>query len=284
MKIKNRGELTKLINEGFETKKVVSKPGTEIFHTIIYDKRKDCYFRIEWGEIADDSQVNHLWYNDSAPKVTYHKAENKKGWLTKEEENQAVNNEEDPLHDLKISSYLLHNVEHNLVNMNAKNNLKFENVTITGGTTGKGKTLYSVKKMVEALAKGDKVLFFSLEDKKHEVLDKMIKILNNDDFLATISNRSFETKDEKKKYIGDFLLNASLTIHDDFLIGEKELISLIEKKSQEGLDLVVIDGLYLMLGRSELSNPKEFDKLQHILENLGHKLNIQFLLTAQLRM
>lgn len=284
MKIKNRGELTKLINEGFETKKVVSKPGTEIFHTIIYDKRKDCYFRIEWGEIADDSQVNHLWYNDFASKVTYHKAENKKGWLTKDEENQAVNNEEDPLHDLKISSYLLHNVEHNLVNMNAKNNLKFENVTITGGATGKGKTLYSVKKMVEALAKGDKVLFFSLENKKHEVLDKMIKILNDDDFLATISNRSFETKDEKKKYIGDFLLSASLTIHDDFLIGEKELISLIEKKSQEGLDLVVIDGLYLMLGHSELSNPKEFDRLQHILENLGHKLNIQFLLTAQLRM
>lgn len=284
MKIKNRGELTKLINKGIETKKVVSKPGTEIFHTIIYDKIKDCFFRIEWGEIADDSQVNHLWYNDSAPKVTYNKTEAKKGWLTKEEENQVVNNEEDPLHDLKISSYLLHNVEHNLVNMNAKNNLKFENVTITGGATGKGKTLYSVKKMIEALAKGDKVLFFSLEDKKHEILDKMIRILNDDDFLASISNRSFETRDEKKKYIGDFLLNASLTIHDNFLMGEKELISIIEKKSHEGLDLVVIDGLYLMLGHSELSNPHEFDRLQHVLENIGHKLNIQFLLTAQLRM
>lgn len=284
MKIKNREELTKLINKGIETKKVVSKPGTVIYHTIIYDKIKDCFFRIEWGEIADDSQVNHLWYNDYAPKVTYNKTEAKKGWLTKEEENQVVNNEEDPLRDLKISSYLLHNVENNLVDMNAKNNLKFENVTITGGATGKGKTLYSVKKMIEALAKGDKVLFFSLEDKKHEVLDKMIKILNDDDFLAAISNRSFETKDEKKKYIGDFLLNASLTIHDNFLMGEKELISIIEKKAHEGLDLVVIDGLYLMLGRSELSNPHEFDRLQHVLEDLGHKLNIQFLLTAQLRM
>ena len=285
MKISNRGQLIHLINNwGVETNPVDSKPGTNIYHTIIYDKKKDKYYRIEWGEVADADKVYHLWYNDEAVEVQFNKSRWKNGWFTKKEVKKIDAEETQKRGLLNMDNFLLHNVENNLVNINEIENSNFNKIQLIGGKTGKGKTWYSVNKAIEAMKDGKTVLFFPIESTAEEIIRRMKKILADTRALSWITEKRFKNEQDKDKFIDDFIKNSNLIINENYLIDDNYIVSTMRKqsKTEEGLDFVIIDGIHLVLDNTELNNYKDFERIQNLLEDVSHELKCQTLITTQI--
>lgn len=288
MKIANRGELSRLIKDfGVETIKVVDEVGVKLYQTITYNKMLDRYYRIEWGEIADDNKVSHLWYEPEAKQVWLNKSPWQKGWHTKEEVRKIDIEESNKKGELNMDSYLLHNVENNLVNVGEQDRFDFrDNLEVMGGMTGKGKTLYSLRKTVEALAQGKSVLFFSTETKIDDIIRKLHMVLRNGRMLKLVTDKEFKSEKEKEDFIIDFFVNSNLVINDNYLLHTNYIVDEMRKqsKSEEGLDYVIIDGLQLVIQDSEQARnvTKEFGLIQKVLEDIGDELGCEILVTTQL--
>lgn len=287
MEIENRGELSKLVKKyGIETNEILSEDGVKLYHTITYDKRVDKYYRVEWGKITDDDNVTHLWYESEAPQVWLNKSPWKKGWHTKEEIKKIEIEENNKKGDLNMNDYLIHNVEHNLVDIGEKKNLDFkENFKVMGGQAGKGKTLYSVRKAVEALAEDKSVLFFSTETKMQDILQKFKMIMKNDRILELVTDEKFEEEKEKEKFIIDFLFNSKLKVNDHYLLHTNYIVNEMRKqaKSEDGLDYVIIDSLMMVIqDKQQERNSEELYFIQKVLEKVGDELDCDVLVTTQL--
>lgn len=288
MKIANRGELSRLIKDfGIETIKVLDEVGVKLYQTITYNKKLDRYYRIEWGEVADDNNVSHLWYEPEAKQVWLNKSPWQKGWHTKEEVRKIDIEEINKKGELNMDSYLLHNVENNLVNVGEQDKFDFrDNLEIMGGMIGKGKTLYSVRKTVEALAQGKSVLFFSTETRVNDIVRKLQMVLRNSRMLKLVTDKEFKSEKEKEDFIIDFLKNSNLVVNDNYLLHTNYIVDEMRKQSkrEEGLDYVIIDGLQLVIqDREQARNvTKEFGLIQTVLEDIGDELGCEILVTTQL--
>ena len=271
-------------NKGVETYPIPSKPGSKIFNTIIYDKMKNKFYRIEWGEIADEDGVNHLWYSDIVEEVKLNESRWQEGWLTKKEIKEIDVKESEKIGIVNMSDYLLHNVENNLINVNEANKLDFDNLQIIGGEIGKGKTLYSTGKALEALINNESVLLFSTEISKEETKARMQSILSNTRMLSKLTTDKFNNEESKMSFIDGFLNKAKLTIDDNYLINDNYVVNKMRQQAKEkdGLDLVIIDNLHLVVGNSKLNNNEEFDRIQHLLEDVCDELKCRVLVTIQL--
>ena len=289
MKIQNRGQLSELIrNNGVETNKVHDEAGVELYHTIIYNKKTDRHYRIEWGEIVDKDNISHLWYESEAKKVTLNKSPWIKGWFTKEELKEIDLRENNKKSDLNLNfdNDMLHNVENNLVILSEQNDFTaHDNMELVGGKTGKGKTLYSIRKAVEKLIDNKSVLFFSTEEQQREIIRKMVLILKNDTFFKQISDRDIITDNDRELEALKFLKNSKLNIDDNDLLHTNYIVNKMRelKESDSGLDYVVIDGLHIISsGNENVERHNEMKSIYNALELAGDELNSEILITTQL--
>ena len=262
-------------NWSVETYPITSKPGANLYNTIIYDKKKDKYYRIAWGEIADADNVYHLWYNDTAKEVQLNKSTWKKGWFTKEEIRNIDVEESNKKGTLNMNNYLLHNIEYNFVNENIS---KSE----TGEKISKGETWYSIKKTIEAMKDNKSVLFFPIGITEKEVIIRIKKVLTDTRISSWLTKKNLNEKD-KNKLIDDFIKNSNLIIDENNLIDNNYIVKKMRKQSntEKGLDFVVIDGINLVVDDTELDNSKEFEIIQNLLENVNHELKCQTLITIK---
>lgn len=289
MKIQNRGQLSELIrNNGVETNKVHDEEGVELYHTIIYNKKTDKHYRIEWGEIVDKDNISHLWYESEAKEVTLNKSPWIKGWFTKEELKEIDLRENNKKSDLNLNfdNDMLHNVENNLVILSEQNNFTVhDNMELVGGRTGKGKTLYSIRKAVEKLIDNKSVLFFSTEEQQREIIRRMILILKNDTFFKQISDRDIITDNGRELEALKFLQNSKLNIDDNDLLHTNYIVNKMRelKESDSGLDYVVIDGLHIISsGNENVNSHNKMMSIYNALELAGDELNSEILITIQL--
>lgn len=271
-------------NKGVETYPIPSKPGSKIFNTIIYDKMKNKFYRIEWGEIADEYGVNHLWYSEIVEEVILNESYWEEGWFTKKEINEIDIKESKKKGILEMNGYLLHNVENNFVSVNEVNNQDLDNPQIIGEKMSKGRTLYSTKMALEALVNDESVLLFSIEISEEEIKAKMRDILLNTRMLSKLTANKFSNEESKLNFIDEFLSKAKLTIHYNNLMNDNYVVSKMRKQAKEkdGLDFVVINNLHLVIGNSKLNNNKEFDRIQHLFEDVCDELKCRMLITTQL--
>ena len=183
-----------------------------------------------------------------------------------------------------MDNFLLHNVENNLVNINEIENSNFNKIQLIGGKTGKGKTWYSVNKAIEAMKDGKTVLFFPIESTAEEIIRRIKKILADTRALSWITEKRFKNEQDKDKFIDDFIKNSNLIINENYLIDDNYIVSTMRKqsKTEEGLDFVIIDGIHLVLGNTELNNYKDFERIQNLLEDVSHELKCQTLITTQI--
>ena len=282
MIIKNREELARLINnQAVETYPHESKPGRKIMNTIIYDKKKDKFYKIEWGEIANEDQVNFLWYNEIANEV-FLNPKNNQGWFTKKEIKEFNLKGE---YEMNMNE-LLSNVDNNIVNINVveKTDDIGENIVqVVGAKAGKGKTWYAIRKAVEHLVKGDNVLFFSVEETEEEIASR-IKKLTMETRLAKEICDDFDNKDIKTKemIINDFIKNANIMIINSNTMDTNFIISEMRKVNKlKQLDLVLIDSLQVNLG-NKFRNVAEVQAILNLLENVGDELKCKVTVTTQL--
>lgn len=283
MKISNRGELVELINsQGVETYPVKSKTGTRMVNTVIYNKYKDKFYRLEWGEVADSDQVYHLWFNEEAEEVYLNKSRWKDGWFTSDEISKIDSEECQKRGVLDMSEYLLHNVENNLVDVSE--DLDFDNLKIVGGRAGKGKTHYAIIKTIEAIANGESVLFFSTENNADEINRRIVKVLSETRALSHITDKEFANDEDKMAMIDSFINEAKLTIDNNDLMDNNYVVNKMKShaKTKVGLDFAVVDSLKVVTYNNELNNCDAFAEINNRLEDVSNELGCRVLITTQL--
>lgn len=190
---------------------------------------------------------------------------------------------------MKVQNFddILHSIENNLVILSKQNNFTtHDNMEIVGGKTGKGKTLYSIRKAVEKLIDNKSVLFFSTEKHPIEIIRKMVKILKNDTFFKQISDRDIITDSDREFEALKFLKNSKLNIDDNNLLNTNYIVNKMRelKESDMGLDYVVIDVLQHIIS-SDNENVNRYNKMKSIcnaLELAGDELNSEILILTQL--
>lgn len=281
MIIRNRKELARLINnQAVETYPNENKPGRKIMNTIIYDNKKDKFYKIEWGEIANENQVNFLWYNENADEV-FLNPKNNEGWFTKAEIKN-LNFKGGSKMDMEK---LLLDIEDNVINIDPTKemNIDVENVAVVGARAGKGKTWYALRKVVEHLVKGETILFFSVETSEEEIAYRIKKLIMETRFAKEICD-DFDNKDEETKemIVSNFIKNADIMIVNSNTMDTNSIILKMEEVSQiKQLDLVLIDSLQVNL-ESKFRNTIEIQTILNSLENVSEELKCKVIVTTQL--
>ena len=252
MIIDSRGHLLHLLdNYAIETYLHISKPNAEIKCTIIYNKDKDKFYRIKWGEVSDRNNIRQLWYDDTAEEVHLNKIKDKDGWFTKEEIRHFNNNPCSIEHN--IDDYLLHRVENNLIYN--ENNVYTK---IKEKYNSKGTIWYSYIKTINALKKGKTVLFFTIEKTKEEIIDNILYVAKSNNVEINKQN---------------------LIIDYNKCIDENYIINKMKQQSNHGLDLVVIQTLNF--NEQDKYNIDYLDKIERELESVSEKLNCEILITTR---
>lgn len=281
MFIKSRQELARLINnQAVESYPVQSKPGRKIMNTIIYDNKKDKFYKVEWGEIANEDQVNFLWYNDNADEV-FLNPKNNEGWFTKAE---IKNLNFKGGYKMNMEKLLL-DVDNNVVNINITDemNIDVENISVVGARAGKGKTWYAMRKTVEHLIKGDTVLFFSMEETHGELISRMKKLIMETRFAKEICD-DFDSKNEETKemIVNDFIKSADIMIVNSNTMDTNSIILKMKEVNKiKQLDLVLIDSLQVNL-ESKFRNTVEIQAILDSLEIVSEELKCKVIVTTQL--
>lgn len=243
--ITSRGQLVNLINQkGVETYVHLLETGKKILHTIIYDKKYNEFYRVEWGEIKDGDNITHLWYKENPVNVKFDKYSAK--WLTKEERkakrNLSISGEEDPERFIMKDGLIFINGE----TRNLKEEKGYNKVEVVAGEAGKGKSEYAFNKVAEALKKNKSVLFFALDAPKEEITRRIFRSLIPEIYSKFEKKLPLEDSEVKELNEAVYLLeNAKLTIDENFTANDNYILSKMKShaKGEDGLDLVIVDSL-----------------------------------------
>lgn len=281
MIIKNREELAvQLNNYAVETFPGECKPGRKMMNTIVYNKQKDKFYKIEWGEITDEKKVNFLWFDEEAKEVLFN-PKGKDGWFTKEQIKTIDIVKGDNYMEM---SRILSNVETNIVNLGElKTGLDLSEVELIGAKSGKGKTWYAMKKTVEAMAKGETVLFFSTETSTKEIVDRLRRVIVETDIVKGLwKNAKAKTKEERDVIALEFIQKSKIIIDNSYSIDTNYIIDKMKKTSViYDLKFVVVDSLKMTLD-PKMRNTIQVQNVIGHLEDAANECKCKILVTTQL--
>lgn len=283
MLIKSRKELaTQLNNHSVESFPGKCKPGRKLMNTIVYDKLKDKFYKIKWGEITNSEKVNFLWYNEKAEEVILN-PKGHTGWFTKEEAKYL--NYKEGGHDM---NKLLNEVEANMVNignlgLRELSSLNPDGVCVVGAKAGQGKTFYGIKESAKALAEGKSVLFFATETRKDEVIDRLKRVIIETDIIEGLwSDKDSKTIEEKEAIALEFISNSELVVNNSLVMDTNYIIeTMFDTSLKNGLDFVVIDSLQINLDK-QMRNVNHVQSVLSKLEMAAFELKCKILVTTQL--
>lgn len=283
MEITSRGHLIKVINDwGIESELIENTTSARLLNTVVYNKYKDKFYRVTWGEVADNEGVYHLWYKEKAPEVFYNESSERAEWLTKQEMKDIDMKEQKRRMHLNMNDYLLFNVENNLVHMEESGD-NLENIWAKVGEgkpwySGKGKSWYSIKKVIQELKEDKSVLFLSPEKIEEEVLQEIADMLLNTEMLSEVTEQKFKDETDKIRFIDEFIRKAKLTVDTRFTLDDNYIVRKMKEKakSKEGLDYVIIDSI------NGVSSNDRIKQLNDLLETVSNELNCSVLLITQL--
>ena len=282
MEITSRGHLIKVINDwGIESELTENTTSAKLLNTVVYNKYKDKFYRVTWGEVADNEGVYHLWYKEKAPEVFYNESSEPEEWLTKQEMKDIDMKEQKRGEHLNVDDYLLFNVENNLVSMEESGDIWAKVGEGKPWYSGKGKSLYSIKKVIRELKEDKSVLFLSPEKTEEEVLQYIADMLLNTEMLSEITEQEFKSEVDKLRFIDEFISKAKLTVDTSFTLDDNYIVRKMREKakSKEGLDYVVIDSISLDPNNHKISYQKRLKEIEDLLENVSNEINCSVLVS-----
>lgn len=293
MIISSRGELVHLINNSsVETSPINSEVGTQMFNSIIekkskHKREKSRYYRIKWGEVLDDNDVSHLWYDPKGVEVFLNSFEWAPGWKTKREIQEVKLAKEKLESYYQMNDCVVFNVEKNIIGSNPPRERDDESLTTMGKGPGGGKTEHASGRTAQALSNNESVLFFSTESDEEEVRRRILRTMTrhiHDKFedREVILDRDID----KLKKAKDELNKSRLIVIDNKNIIDENLIrrKMSEvSNSKQGLDLVVIDYLQMVVYDENLNNYEEVSDIHSRLDDLARELDCKVLITTQIQ-
>lgn len=144
------------------------------------------------------------------------------------------------------------------------------------GNTGSGKTTLALNFAYNAAKNKKKVLFFSLEMKQSEILERLVKNITGIDNFSNMSQEQFNQVVKVTKAIEERL---SLEINDRNITLEA-MYSIIKEKD---IDLVVIDHLNILTVAEKFKDKLErMEYTTRKLKEMAKELNIPVLCVCQL--
>jgi replicative DNA helicase len=162
--------------------------------------------------------------------------------------------------------------------------LQKSDLIILAARPSMGKTAFSLCVARNAAAKGNNVMFFSLEMSKEQLTQRLISL------EAMIDSQKLRTGDlvpEDWKEISkaaDALNNMGIYIDDTVSISVTEMKNKCRRlKEQKGLDLIIIDYLQLMqLGGHVESRQQEIATISRMLKQMARELDCPVIALSQL--
>lgn len=286
MLISSRGQLIELINtKGVETYPIHADDDRKVLNTIIHCKKNNEFHRIAWGEVKDENDMLHLWYDEEVKKV---KLDRGSGfWLTKEEMKEAIEKRTKSEIGANIKEVSLYNVKDNLVFINGLNTeLKeedgFNSVQVVGGAAGSGKSEYVLREAAKTIKKDESVLLFSTDETPQQIIKRLVRILAPNAYRKFEKRALMDSDDliELNEAL-QLLLNSKLTIENNYLIDDNYILNKMEEiaDSEDGLDLVVIDYLRLGIGTE---NHQAIIGIHEKMDVFRQKLGCKVIITTQL--
>jgi replicative DNA helicase len=155
---------------------------------------------------------------------------------------------------------------------------------ILAARPGVGKTAFALNiAQTAAILKKKHVGYFSLEMSKEELTDRLLSIQSKVSAWNIKTGRLEEEHWEKLQEAMGVMAEAPLYIDDTPGLGIMEMRTKARRLQMEkGLDLVVVDYLQLMRGRTTDNRVQEVSEISQSLKNLARELKIPVLALSQL--
>lgn len=145
------------------------------------------------------------------------------------------------------------------------------------GNTGSGKTTLALNFAYNAAKAKKKVLFFSLEMKESEILERLVKNVAEVDNYATMSQEKFDRVVKITRAIEDRL---SLEVNDKNITLEA-MYSIV--KDKQDVDMVIIDHLNILTVAEKFKDKLErLEYMTRKLKEMAKELNIPIVCLCQL--
>lgn len=264
MIISSRKKLISLINKfGIETYPVCSKSGRKIVNTIIYNKYKDKFYRIKWGEIIYKDNISHLWYDENVDEVFLNKSIWEKGWHSKQELIEIDKKHRNKRKGKNLEEFSFCNIEKNMIDCN------------TFPLSSEGKSRYTFVRLLNALCENQSILFFSTNYSSKE-----IEAILKQTAIDLDKNKPIDMSYED--VLSKSLCQSKLKIYDD-LIESNYIISEMQTQASKttGLDLVIIDNLKLNIDKNSLNNYSIIVDIHSKLEKEAVHLGCKMIINTQ---
>lgn len=286
MKIKSRGELLEIVNnKSIKTEVVKESKNKKLFHSIVYNKDNDQFYRVVWGEIKNSDKGSILHYNEVAEKVVLHDESGL--FLTKEEIHNYNENHNKDIIKNEINDFVDNGESYDrlIFTSGLKNSFKHENednVKVVCGRTGVGKSFYVAREVAKAIKEKKNVLYFSTDENVTEVAKKIF--LSMDETLydkITDKTHKFTYEETDRLSKAQSVENVNVKIYyNNSLTDEYILRKMTEFVEEIGkLDLVVIDSL--QMGAS-FNDRKGIVKAHEILDEYRQGFGCKMLVTTQI--
>lgn len=162
--------------------------------------------------------------------------------------------------------------------------LQKSDLIILAARPSMGKTAFALNIAENAAIKhGSKVGIFSLEQSKDQLVDRM---LSSQAGVDSWKLRTGNLSDDDFPRIGQamgMLSEASIFIDDTPGLSALEVLTKSRRlQTEHGLDLIVIDYLQLMRGRSQESRNQEVSEISRSLKGLARELSVPVIALSQL--
>lgn len=239
MEIFSRGQLAAIIKENKVESKFSTYEGKAANFTTVYNRKKDSFHRIIWGEVTSGGQ-SHIWFNKKAHEV---KVAPNGMWMTKDELKEYQES-------LKIG-----------------NQKPFDELTLM-----KTKIVHNFSilqgEIASSLVENEKVLLLSSERHNDKIINKILK---------TLTGESYELLEKNKANIDNLNdLYEAVRLIRKIKVNYEPLLNtnMIEKtiKTNSEFDLIVIDNI-----KHNNDNYKDVSKLINHIDKITQSSNCKTL-------
>lgn len=149
---------------------------------------------------------------------------------------------------------------------------------IIGGNTSSGKTFFSLNILAKLLNQDAGVVFYSLEMNKEDILSRILGIIAQENGTKIFKGQeSYDVINAKEQ-----LERSNLSIYSELRDVDDIILSMMEEKIVNGVDVVVIDYLQLLSSKTQRTEYELLRDASTKFQDIAKKLKITIIALSQL--
>mgnify|MGYP001600111474 CR=1 FL=1 len=158
--------------------------------------------------------------------------------------------------------------------------IRSEHLWVIGGYTNMGKTAASLNIVASLIKQNKKVLFYSLEMSKTDILSRLLGIMTEQSGLSIL--KGFKHDEQKTKEAMEQIKKSDIAIHTEKNSIIDIQMSILEESIKKPIDLVVIDFLQLITAKGTKSEYETLTLIILEIQQLAKKLKIPIIVLSQI--